>query len=165
LRFGEKAPTLKVQKLYRSATVVATEAAGVAAHGEVVEALQRPSEFKAMGVKLNNTGYAHAKEEVQDGRFVLDKRDDWSEHQPSAAEENRFIEERGWSEYGRWHLGVDDDHRKDTKAHYKFPYGDFREVHRCAVLSAESRAGQRKYFDVETAAAHLHGMLEGIAAR
>jgi hypothetical protein len=120
-----------------------------------------------MAVKLNSTGYAHAKQQVQDGRFVLDERDDWSEHQPSAAEEKRFIEEHGWSEYGKWHLGADDDHGKETKAHYKFPYGDFRDVHRCAVLAAESRAGQRKYFDIETAAAHLHGMLEGlgIAAR
>jgi hypothetical protein len=35
-------------------------------------------------------------------------------------------------------------------------------VHRCAVLAAESRAGQRKYADIESAAAHLHGMLEMI---
>ena len=42
----------------------------------------------------------------------------------------------------------------------KFPYGDFVNVHRCAVLSAESRAGQRKYTDVELDAAHLHGMLD-----
>ena len=120
-----------------------------------------------MAVKLYNPGYDHAKQLVADGKVVIDERDDWSEHQPSAAEENRFIEEHGWSEYGRWHLAVDDGHRKDTKAYYKFPYGDFRDVHRCAVLSAESRAGQRKHFDVETAAAHLHGMLEGvrIAAR
>jgi hypothetical protein len=29
------------------------------------------------------------------------------------------------------------------------------------VLSAESRAGQYKYFDIERAAAHLHGMIDG----
>jgi hypothetical protein len=46
------------------------------------------------------------------------------------------------------------------KGHYKFPYGDFANVHRCAVLAAESRAGQRKYQDVELAAARLHGMLD-----
>jgi hypothetical protein len=28
------------------------------------------------------------------------------------------------------------------------------------VLSAESRAGQYKHFDIERAAAHLHGMIE-----
>jgi hypothetical protein len=30
------------------------------------------------------------------------------------------------------------------------------------VISAESRAGQYKYYDVENAAAHLHGMVDAI---
>jgi hypothetical protein len=42
--------------------------------------------------------------------------------------------------------------------------GDFADVHRCALLSAESRAGQYDYEDVKSAAAHLHGMLEGARA-
>jgi hypothetical protein len=41
-------------------------------------------------------------------------------------------------------------------------YGDFKVMHRCAVLSAGSRAGQRKYDDIEAATAHLHGMLEAL---
>src|SRR3981189_3255840 len=41
-----------------------------------------------------------------------------------------------------------------------FPYGDFKNVHRCGVLSAESRAGQYKHFDIENAPAHLHGMID-----
>jgi hypothetical protein len=111
-------------------------------------------------VKLNRTAYDHAQDLIRSGHRVLDERDDWSEHQPSAAEENEFITEHGWGAYGRWHLGVDEEKRKETKAHYKFPYGDFKDVHRCAVLAAESRAGQRKYSDIELAAAHLHGMLD-----
>jgi thioester reductase-like protein len=39
-------------------------------------------------------------------------------------------------------------------------YGDFESVHRCGMLSAESRAGQYKHQDIKDAAAHLHGMLE-----
>jgi hypothetical protein len=35
-----------------------------------------------------------------------------------------------------------------------------RNVHRCAVLSAEPRAGQYKYTEIELAAAHQHGMLD-----
>jgi hypothetical protein len=35
-------------------------------------------------------------------------------------------------------------------------------VHLCAVLSAESRAGQYKHLDIENAAAHLHGMLQAV---
>jgi hypothetical protein len=115
-----------------------------------------------MAVKLHRPGYDHAKKLVGDGQVVLDDRDAWSEHQPSAASENAFIAEHGWAEYGRWHLGVDDERGTETKGRYKFPYGDFSDVHRCAVLSAESRAAQRKYDDIETAVAHLHGMLEAL---
>jgi hypothetical protein len=32
------------------------------------------------------------------------------------------------------------------------------------VLSAEVRAGQRKYVDIENAAAHLHGMLDALTS-
>jgi hypothetical protein len=115
-----------------------------------------------MAVKLSNRSYAYAQDLIGEGRVVLDDRDDWSEHQPSAADENAFIAQHGWDEYGRWHLGVDDDVAPERKGHYKFPYGDFRDVHRCAVISAESRAAQRKYHDIETAVAHLHGMLEAL---
>jgi hypothetical protein len=118
-----------------------------------------------MAVRLHRPGYDHAQQLVGDNKVVLDERDDWSEHQPSAAEENAFIEEHGYEEYGRWHLAIDDEANPETKGRYKFPYGDFEAVHRCAVLSAESRAGQRKYTDVEIATAHLHGMLEVLRVR
>jgi hypothetical protein len=115
-----------------------------------------------MAVKLNERAFTHAKNLAMEGRFVYDERDAWSEHQPSAADENRFIEEHGFEEYGRWYLGIDDAEKPTTKSHYKFPYGDFDRLHRCGLLAAESRAGQRKYFDIELAVAHLHGMLEAL---
>ncbi|WP_091321923.1 hypothetical protein [Geodermatophilus ruber] len=117
-----------------------------------------------MAVTLNQRAYDHARSLIQDRQVVLDERDAWSEHRPSAREENRFLEEHDIRAYGRWYLGVDDEHGEDTKSHYKFPYGDFEKVHRCGVLSAEARAGQQKYLDIEKAAAHLHGMLDGLAA-
>ena len=113
-----------------------------------------------MAVRLNEQGYAHARRLVAERSVVLDDRDEWSKHRPSAQQENRYIDEHGFGEYGRWYLGVDDEANEDTKSHYKFPYGDFEKVHRCGVLAAESRAGQRKYIDIELAVAHLHGMLE-----
>jgi hypothetical protein len=113
-----------------------------------------------MAVKLNERGFDNAKRLIGEGKVVRDERDDWSEHQPSAEDENRFIAEHGWREYARWHLGLDDEEGEETKARYAFPYGDFERVHRCGVLAAESRAGQYKYTDVELAAAHLHGMID-----
>jgi hypothetical protein len=117
-----------------------------------------------MAVKLNQRGYEHARRLIREGRTVLDERDDWSEHRPSAAKANAFIAEHGFGEYARWHLGIDEDEDPDTKARYRFPYGDFENVHRCGVLAAESRAGQYRYDDIEQAAAHLHGMLEQLRA-
>jgi hypothetical protein len=117
-----------------------------------------------LAVRLNESGFDHAKELVKHRRVVRDERDGWSEHQPTAEQENEYIKSHGFTEYAKWHLGVDDEHPPGTKGHYKFPYGDFHDVHRCAVLSAESRAGQYKHDDIEKAAAHLHGMIDGEGA-
>jgi hypothetical protein len=115
-----------------------------------------------MVAKLNERAFQHARRLITARRFVYDDRDAWSEHQPTAVDENRFIEEHGIGEYARWYLGVDDEADAGTKGHYKFPYGDFENVHRCGLLAAESRSGQRKYYDIELAVAHLHGMLDAL---
>jgi hypothetical protein len=115
---------------------------------------------RPMAVRLSAAAYNHARWLVEHGHLVLDERDDWSSHQPSATQENQYLEDHGFAEYGRWYLGVDDEYDRDTKSRYKFPYGDFEKIHRCGVLAAEGRAGQNKYTDIELAAAHLHGMLD-----
>src|SRR3979411_3052778 len=112
-----------------------------------------------MAGTVNRRAYEHAKELISAGGFVFDERDAWSEHRPSTEEENAFLRLHGFAEYGKWYLGINDEKPEQTKGHYEFPYGDFRKVHRCGVLSAESRAGQYKHYDIENAAAHLHGML------
>jgi hypothetical protein len=117
-----------------------------------------------MPIKLNERGFDHAKQLISEHRFVLDDRDAWSEHQPSAQQENAFIAEHGLGEYGKWYLGIDTEEDPERKSRYRFPYGDFEKVHRCGVLTAESRAAQYKHYDVEGAAAHLHGMLEAARA-
>jgi hypothetical protein len=117
-----------------------------------------------MAVTLNHRAYDHARELVTRGEVVDDDRDAWSEHRPSAQQENAFLAEHGYGEYSRWYLGIDDEHGEETKARYKFPYGDFARVHRCGLLAAESRAGQRSYTDIELAVAHLHGMVEALRA-
>jgi hypothetical protein len=48
-----------------------------------------------MTVKLNNRAYDHAKGLIQEGKFVFDERDAWSEHRPSAQKKNEFIQRHG----------------------------------------------------------------------
>ena len=106
-------------------------------------------------IKVNLAGQEHAKSLIQQGHVVVDKRNAWSEHQPSAQEENEFIRQNGFEEYAKWHLGIDDTHAENTKARYKFPYGDFKNVHRSALLAAKNRARQYQHYDVEKAAMEL----------
>jgi hypothetical protein len=118
-----------------------------------------------MVVRLNKVAYEHARKLIQDGDCMLDERDRWTDHQPSRVAQRKFIAEHRIAEYARWHLGEDEEYAESSKSRYKFPYGDFMNVHRCAVLAAEARAGQYKYLDIEQAAAHLHGMLDELMAR
>lgn len=113
-----------------------------------------------MAVKLNKRGYDHAKRLIQEGHFVWDERDARSEDQPSTEKENEFIRQHGFDEYAKWDLGTNNEKAEGTKGRYEFPYGDFHNVHRCAVLSTESRADQYKHPDIEKAAAHLHEMID-----
>lgn len=114
-----------------------------------------------MTVKLNRTALDHARELIGKSRIARDERDDWSEHAPSAADENAFIEKHGWDEYALWHLGEDTDASEETKGRYSFPYGDFARVHRCAVISLESRAAQNDHDEIARASKRLLEQLDG----
>jgi hypothetical protein len=113
-----------------------------------------------MSVKLNDEALAHARSLVKSGRVVHDQRDDWSEHAPSADDENQFIEKHGMAQFALWHLGVDSEKSADTKGRYSFPFGDFTKVHRCAVISLESRAAQNDHDDISTASKNLLGLID-----
>jgi hypothetical protein len=111
-------------------------------------------------VKLNRTALTNARKRVKDGQVVRDQRDDWSEHAPTAAEENNFIEDHGWGAYSAWHLGVDTEKPARTKGRYSFPFGDFTKVHRCAVISLESRAAQNDHDDITASSKNLLKLID-----
>ena len=113
-----------------------------------------------MTVTLKRSAFVFAKQLIRERRCMLDQRQDWTDHRPARTTANRFIEEHGWAAFGKWHLAEDDEIAEHNKSRYKFPFGDFKAIHRCAVLAAESRAGQYEYTEIELAAAHLHGMLD-----
>jgi hypothetical protein len=111
-------------------------------------------------IKLNESAFIYAKELIAQGHVVLDKKNEWGVHHPSAQQENSFIRDPGIAEYANWHLGIDITHAQNTKARYKFPFGDFANVHRCALLAAKSRAHQYGYSDIERAAKRLLEMMD-----
>lgn len=55
-------------------------------------------------------------------------------------EENEFIDAHGFREYGKWHLGVDEEEPKKIKKHYKFPLWRFQEgAPLCLAFRGEPR--------------------------
>ncbi len=111
-------------------------------------------------VKLNENAFAFAKELITQGRAVVDKRNSWRDHHPMAEAENEFIRVHGFAEYRKWYLGIDETHAEDTKARYKFPFGDFKNIHRCGLLAVRRRAHQYGYSEIENAAMQLLQSIE-----
>jgi hypothetical protein len=110
-------------------------------------------------MKLNEKGVEHAKQLIEDGKYVVDT--DWSEEQPSTEELNQFIEEHGEEAFARWNLGIDSEHEgENVKELYDFPYGDLEKVHRSGLIAAEQRAGQYDYDEVGDAANELVSMID-----
>jgi hypothetical protein len=106
-------------------------------------------------IKLNEDALAFAARLINERHVVGDSKGVWTKHQPSTDKENEFIRLHGFGEYAKWHLGIDDRYSANTKRRYKFPYGDFMNVHRCGVLAAKARARQYGYTEIESAAGEL----------
>ena len=102
---------------------------------------------------------------IAEGRFVADKKGAWSNHHPMRSRENEFVRNHGFMEYAKWHLGLDERYASGSKARYKFPFGDFQNVHRSGLLAIKSRAREFGYDEIEAAAAKLLAMIESTGPR
>jgi hypothetical protein len=103
--------------------------------------------------ELNKGAVAKARSLIEARQYVLDS--DWDESQPSAADENAFLERRSWDEYAAWHLGLTVGPADETKARYAFVYGDFRRIHRTGLIACVFRASQWRHKAIELAAHEL----------
>jgi hypothetical protein len=113
-----------------------------------------------MAVKLNKKALKHARSLVKAGKVVHDERDDWSEDALAAKDETDWLKKHGWGEYSSWHLGIDTKKSDETKGRFEFPYGDYSKVHRCAVISMESRAAQYGHRDIAKASKKLLTLID-----
>jgi len=119
----------------------------------------RSGEKPSMAIRVNQQAVGHAENLIKGRQY--ERNSDWSEAQPSAQEGNRFIEENGWEGFAKWHLAYDTEASEETKSRYRFPFGDFRKLHRSALIAAKQRAGSEDYNEVQRAADRLLDKLPG----
>jgi hypothetical protein len=112
-----------------------------------------------MAIELNPDAVQFARQLIQQGKFRNDS-GQWHEHNPDADKENQYLAKHEMADYAKWHLGIDPSKGENTKGRYRFPYGDFKEVHRDGLLAAKERAAQQGYRDIEQAADELEQALE-----
>jgi hypothetical protein len=102
-------------------------------------------EATELAANRNKSGADKARQLVREGRVVETRK--WSG--PSAAEENKFIEENGWEKYGEYFLGRDYQYDKETKAHWKYPFSnDFASVNINGLRAIRTRAAQTREDDI-----------------
>jgi hypothetical protein len=106
-------------------------------------------------IELNEIAFTFAMKLIKEGQVVADGKGPWTKHRPSADEENEFIRLHGFAQYAKWHLGIDRRFPENSKRRYRFPYGDFKNVHRCGLLAAKARARQYGYAEIGNAAEEL----------
>jgi hypothetical protein len=107
---------------------------------------------------VNPDAVARCRELIEAKQYVLDS--DWGDVQPNAEAQNAFLAHHTWEEYGAWHLGLTEGANEETKARHAFVYGDFRRVHRTALIASVYRASEWRHKKVELAAHELLQVLD-----
>ena len=108
--------------------------------------------------RVNRRAVARARRMIEARRYMLDS--DWGEAQPSADDENEYLDSHTWDEYAEWHLGLTEGATDETKARYGFVYGDFRRIHRTGLIACQYRAAEWRHKEVELAAHRLLQLLD-----
>ncbi|MEZ5249127.1 MAG: hypothetical protein R2713_07930 [Ilumatobacteraceae bacterium] len=112
--------------------------------------------------EVNQAAVAHARRLIDARQYVLES--DWGAVQPSADDENTYLDRHTWDEYGAWHLGLTVGLNDETKARHGFVFGDFRRVHRSGLIACVYCAGEWRHKEIELAAHELLQHLDTTSA-
>ena len=112
--------------------------------------------------QLNDAAVEHTRTLIKSRQYVLDS--DWGDAQPDAAAENAYLENHTFDDYAAWQLGLTEGATDGTKARYAFVVGDFRRVHRSALIACVYRAAEWRHKTVEVAAHDLLQLLDDTSA-
>ena len=111
---------------------------------------------------VNKNAVAKARSLIDARQYVLES--DWGESQPSADDENKFLENHSWDGYALWHLGLTEDATDETKTRFAFVYGDFRRLHRSGLIACVYRAAEWRHKSIELAAHDLLQHLDSVSS-
>jgi hypothetical protein len=112
---------------------------------------------------VNKAAVEHARALIEARQYVLNS--DWGSVQPDAEVQNAYLAKHTWDEYARWHLGLTEGARDETKARYAFVYGDLRRLHRTGLIACVYRASEWRHKEIELAAHDLLQLLDQSTAR
>jgi hypothetical protein len=112
--------------------------------------------------EVNEAAVEHVRSLIDARQYVLDS--DWGEARPDAADQNAYLERHSWDDYAAWHLGLTEGAPDGTKARCAFVVGDFRRVHRSALIACVYRASEWRHKEVELAAHDLLQLLDATSA-
>jgi hypothetical protein len=111
---------------------------------------------------VNKRAVARARELIDAHQYVLEST--WGDVQPSAEDENAYLESHSWDDYAEWFLGLTEGATDGSKARYGFVYGDFRRLHRSGLIACQYRAAEWRHKEVELAAHNLLQHLDSTRA-
>ncbi len=110
---------------------------------------------------VNPRAVQRCEERIRARQYVL--RSEWGAVQPKAAEQDAYLKNHSWEEYAEWHLGLTEGAGDHTKGRHAFIYGDFRRVHRMALIACVYRASEWRHKEIELAAHDLLQLLDSVA--
>ena len=103
---------------------------------------------------VNTRAVARARELIDAHQYVLEST--WGDVQPSAEDENAYLESHSWDDYAEWFLGLTEGATDETKTRYGF--------HRSGLIACQYRAAEWRHKDVELAAHNLLQHLDSTRA-
>lgn len=108
-----------------------------------------------MTIQKNGIGIKNAKSLIRKGK--VDRKSSW---EFTSKDSNKLLgDPPNWKSYSKWFLATDSSKDKETKEHYKFPFGKNGKVYRRAVIAAKQRASQFGYVEIKSAVDELLSMI------
>ena len=108
---------------------------------------------EAMAINLNKKAVQQAERLIPAGEIAAHN-NNWQEEKPTPEELNAYLKAHSMEEYGSWFLGINPQVPAHVKEHYDYPYGDFKDVQRAALL-----------FSIEKAQKAGHAEIAGVAKK